>query len=213
MVYPIAKLIILSIYKLWLRKVEGLDNIPKDEPFIVALNHSSFFDIFLLPCIIVPKLNKRMHSLVNSYYWNGMFTKFFLDLWQCIPVYVEKEPNAKEKNKLALERALNYIKQGHILMIFPEGRRSDGKLLKGRTGIARLALKAKVPVLPCGIIGANKVMPKGKIFPRFTRCEVRIGKVMYFDEYYKKRTNEIYEEVTRKIMKQIAKLIGQEYMY
>ena len=214
MVYPILKFIILPIYKLWIRKIEGIGNIPYDKTFIVAANHSSYFDVFIAPAIIVPKLNKRMHALVNSYYWNGFFTKFFLNLWQCIPVYVEDEPRAKEKNKHALETALIYINQGHILLIFPEGRRSDGKLLKGRNGIARLALKAKVPVLPCGIIGTNKVLPKGKVFPRFVRCEVKIGKLVYFGKYYDKNpSKKILGEVTRSIMKEIAKLIGQKYNY
>lgn len=214
MVYPISKLIIPSIYKLWVKKIEGIENIPYDKTFIVATNHSSYFDVFLVPSIIVPKLNKRMHALVNGHYWSNFLTKFFLDLWQCIPVYVKKEPNAKRKNKLALEKALNYIKQGHILMIFPEGRRSDGKLLKGHTGIARLALNAKVPVLPCGIVGANKILPKGKTFPRFTRCEVKIGKLLHFYKYYnKKHTKKILEESTRSVMNEIGKLIGQKYNY
>ena len=214
MVYPIAKLILPLIYKPWLREVGGLENIPCDETFIVAVNHTSYCDVLLIPSIIIPKLNKRMHALVNSYYWNGLFTKSFLNLWQCIPVYVKKEPNSKEKNKLALEKALNYIKQGHILMIFPEGRRSDGKLMKGHTGIARLALTAKVPVLPCGITNANKVLPKGKLFPRFVMCEVKIGKLIYFDKYYNKRSNnKILDKVTTDIMREIGKLIGQRYGY
>jgi len=104
MVYPIVKLTILPIYRLWTRKIEGAENIPKNKTFIIAANHSSYFDVFLIPSILLPKLNKRMHALVNSYYWNGFITRFFLNLWQCIPVYVGKEPNAKEKNKLALEK-------------------------------------------------------------------------------------------------------------
>ena len=73
---------------------------------------------------------------------------------------------------------------------------------------------AKVPVLPCGIINANNVLPKGKLFPRFARCEVKIGKLMYFDKYYnKKPSKKILEEITRSIMKEIAKLIGQKYNY
>lgn len=215
MVYPIAKLLIPPIYKLWLRKVDGVENVPKDIPFIIAANHSSYYDVLLIPSIIVPKLNKKMRAWVNSYYWKNFITRFFLDLWGGIPVYVEHEPNAKEKNKIAFEQTLNYLRNGEIIMTFPEGRRSpDGKLLKAYPGIARLALKAKVPVLPCGIIGSNKVLPKGKIFPRFIRCEVNIGKLMYFDKYYnKKPRDKIFEEVTRSIMKEIAKLIGQKYNY
>ena len=100
-------------------------------------------------------------------------------------------------------------------MIFPEGKRSpDGKLQKAYNGSAKLALKAKVPVLPVGIIDSHEVLPKGKILPRLKRCEVKIGKLMYFYKYYNKKPNEkIYLQITRKIMKEIAKLIGQKYNY
>lgn len=213
MVYSIGKLIVPPIYKLWLRKVEGLENIPKDEPFIIATNHSSYYDALLLPVIIAPKADKKIHALVNSYYWKPFVTRFFLNLWEALPVYVGKEKGAKQKNKKSMEEALKFIKKGELLMIFPEGRRSkDGKLKKAYIGVAKLVLKARTPVLPCGIIGSSKVLPVGKAFPRFTKCNVKIGKLMQFDEYYNKKPNEkIYRQITTKIMKEIAKLIGQTY--
>ncbi len=215
MVYPISRWIVPPIYKLWIRKVEGLENISKDIPFIIAANHSSYYDALLIPVIIAPKINKKIHAMVNSFYWRPLITRFFLDLWESVPVYVEKEKDAKEKNKQAFEKALIYLKKNEIIMIFPEGRRSkDGKLQKAYNGIAKLALKAKVPVLPCGIIGSHKVLPVGKAFPRFVKCEVKIGKLIYFDKYYNKKiNNKILEVITRQIMKEIAKLIRQEYNY
>ena len=215
MVYPIGRFIVPPIYKLWLRRVKGLNNVPKDKPFIMAANHTSYYDVLLLPCIIVPKINKKIHALVNNYYWRNFFTRFFLDLWENIPVFVDKEKNTKENNKLALKKALQHLKNNELIMIFPEGRRSyDGKLNKAYAGIARLALQAQVPILPCGIIGSNQVLPKGKILPRFTKCEVKIGKLMYFKKYYnKKPTKKILDNITRSIMKEIGKLIGQKYNY
>ena len=214
MAYPISKMIIPPIYGLWVRKVEGIDNIPHDKTFIVAVNHSSYFDDFLLPTIIVPKINRRMHAWVNAYYWKNPFSRFFLDLWGGIPMHVAKEENSKEKNKASINLTITYLKNKEPVMIFPEGKRNDGNLLRGHLGIARLALNSRVPVLPCGIIGANKVLPKGKFFPRLARCEVKIGKLMHFDRHYNKNTTKkILEEVTRNIMKEIAKLIGQEYNY
>lgn len=214
MAYPISKLIIPPIYRPWIRKIEDVNNIPHDKTFIAAVNHSSYFDDFLLPIIIVPKINKKMHAWVNAYYWKNPVSRFFLNLWGGIPMYVLKEENAKEKNNASFKLTINYLKNKEPVMIFPEGTRNDGKLLRGHTGIARLALKAKVPVLPCGIIGTNNVLPKGKFFPRFARCEVKIGKLIYFDRHYgKKLTKKILEEVTRSIMKEIAKLIGQKYNY
>lgn len=215
MVYPIGKLIIPPIYKLWLRKVEGIKNVPRDKPFIIAANHASYYDALLIHVILIPKINKKAHALVNSYYWKYFIARIFLDWGECIPVFVEKDEKSRAKNRQAFEKALNYLKKGELVEIFPEGKRSpDGKLQKAYTGVAKLALKAKVPVLPCGIIDSNKVLPRGKAFPRFARCEVKIGKLMHFNEYHNKKiTNKVLEEITRKIMKEIATLTGKRYNY
>lgn len=215
MVYPIGKLVVPLIYWLWIRKVEGLENVPKNISFIIAANHSSYFDALLLPVIIVPKLNKKVHALSNSFYWKIPITGFFLNLWEALPVYVDREKDAKQKNRKSMKEALKFIRRGELLMIFPEGKRSpDGALQKAYTGVAKLALASKSPVLPCGIIDSNKVWPRGKTFPRFKRCEVKIGELIYFDKYYNKKVNKkILENITRQVMKQIAKLVRQEYKY
>jgi len=213
MAYPVAKIMVPAVYRPWIRKVEGSENIPRHGAFIIAANHSSYFDVFLLPAIIVPKINRRMHAWVNAYYWKNPVTKFFLDLWGGIPMHVSKEKDAKEKNKASFRLTLEYLKSNEPVMVFPEGTRNDGKLKKAYTGIARLALAAKAPVLPCGIIGANKVMPKDKMLPRLARCEVKIGKLMHFGKYYNKQSEKTYEQVTRSIMKEIAKLISQKYSH
>ena len=211
MVYPIGKRIIPPIYKLWLRKVEGLENVPKNIPFIIAANHASYYDAMLLHTILIPELDKKIHALANSGYWNNWFTRMTLNWGECIPVYVKKERDADLKNKQATEKALKYLRNGELVQIFPEGTRSfDGKLKKAYPGVAKLALKAKVPVLPVGITDSYKVFPKGRLFPRLIRCEVKIGKLMHFNE---KPNEKAFQSVTKKIMKQIAKLIGQEYNY
>ena len=214
MVYSIAKCTFIPFYKLWLRKVEGMENIPTDTSFIIALNHVSYYDAILPYVILIPKLNKQVHALANSRYWKLLPAKIILDLGKCIPVYVGKDNNPK-KNEAALQKAAKFLRKGNLIQIFPEGTRSpDGKLQKGYSGVARLSLQAKVPVVPIGVIGANKVLPKGKLLPRLKRCDVKIGKPMYFTEYYNKKiNNKVLEDMTRKIMKNIAKLIGQEYNY
>lgn len=215
MIYPIWRTAILPIYRMWLRGVEGLNNLIVGKPFIIAANHASYYDSLLIPSIVIPKLNKKIHALVNSSYWKHPITRFILNQGESIPLFVRKEKYFKQKNKLAFGRALEYLKNGEIIMIFPEGTRSpDGKLKKGHTGVAGLALKAKVPVLPIGIIDAYKVLPRGKIFPRFKRCEVKIGKLINFDEYSNKSINKrLLENITRKIMKEIGRLSNQEYSY
>ena len=114
MVYHISKRIVTPIYKLWLRKVTGLENIPTNKPFIIAANHSSYYETLLIPSIIVSKTNKKMHAFVHSFYWKNFVARLFLDLWQCIPVYVEKEKDSKAKNKIALEKAVSYLKKNEI---------------------------------------------------------------------------------------------------
>lgn len=215
MVYPFWKIFVWWWYKLWIRKIEGIENIPKNTAFIVAVNHSSYYDFVLPPAIIGLELNKLLHALVNSRFWKNPIARLILECGECIPVFVGKEKGSKKRNQKSFEQALNYLKKGEIVEIFPEGRRSiDGKLGKAYNGVARLALKAKVPVLPVGIIDSHKILPKGKIFPRFVRCEVKIGKPIYFDKYYgKKPSNKIFEEVTRSVMKEIAGLISQKYDY
>lgn len=215
MVYPIEKRIIPPIYNLWLRNTEGLENVPKIKPFIMAMNHASYYDALLLPSILLPKINRKIHPLVNSYYWKNFLVRMFLDHHEAIPVYIKKSHKPKKDNNESFNKALNYLKKNEIIMIFPEGKRSsDGNLRKAYVGVARLALNSKVPVLPIGIIGSDKVLPKGKVFPRFKRCQVKIGKLIYFNKYYNKKIdNSILENITRIIMKKIAELIEKKYNY
>ena len=214
MVYAITKHTLGPIYRLWLRRINGLENLPKDGQFIIALNHASYYETILPYITILPKLNKQMHALVNSRYWKFLPARIIINWGKCIPVYVGKDSDPK-KNEIALKKAKKFLEMGHLIQIFPEGTRSnDGKLKKSHSGVARLAIMAKVPVVPVGIVGSDKVMPKGKIFPRFKRCEMNIGKPMHFNKYYnKKLNNKDFDKITRSIMKEIAKLIGQEYNY
>jgi|TARA_B100002003_G_C14129991_1_gene543552 1-acyl-sn-glycerol-3-phosphate acyltransferase len=215
MVYPIAKLTIAVFMKLFMKKIDGKENVIKDKPFIIAGNHSSFFDDLGVPSVIVPIINKKTHFYVNFKYFNNPFLRKTLEWGGSIPVDARKGKNHIEINNKAFQTALGYLKNGEIVGIYPEGTRSiDGKLQKGKTGIARLALAAKVPVLPMGIIGSCKILPKGKLLLRPKRCKINIGKPLYFKEYYNKKiTKKLLREVTNKIMKEIAKLVGQKYNY
>lgn len=213
MVYPISKEIITSIVKLWIRKVNGLENIPKDKPFIIAANHSSFLDDFSMPPIVISYLNKKVHMYCNDRFYKNKFFAAFLNWASCIPISIETKN--KEVNRRAFKLALGYLKKGEPVGVFPEGGRSpDGKLREAKTGIAKLALAAKVPVLPIGMIGSYKVLPKGAKFPKFKRFDIKVGKLIYLDKYFGKENNKkVLKEVTRLIMKEIAKLTNLEYKY
>ena len=215
MVHPIAKLTITPFIKLFIKKINGKENIIRGKPFIVACNHASFFDDLAVPSVIVPIINKKLHFYVHSVYFKNYFLRKLLNWGGSIPVDPTKSKKHKETNKKAFQTALRYLKDGKIVGIFPEGTRSqDGKLQKARTGIAKLAIAAKVPVLPMGIIGSYKILPKGSYLLRPKRCKINIGKPLYFKEYYNKSLNkkDLYT-VTRIIMREIAKLVGQRYNY
>jgi len=215
MVYLVIKLTIGSLIKLFIKKIDGKKNIIKNEPFIIACNHSSYLDDFAVPSSFYPPTNKKFHFYVNSLYFKNILLRTFLNFYESIPVDSKKGKNHKQVNRKAFDMAMKYLKKGEVIFIFPEGARSeDGKLQKGKVGIAKLAIESRVPVQPVGIIGSNSILPKGKILPRLKRCKINIGRALYFKESYNKKiTKKLLREVTDKIMKEIAKLSGQKYNY
>jgi 1-acyl-sn-glycerol-3-phosphate acyltransferase len=213
MVYPIGRFIVPPIVNLWCRKVIGLENVPKDKAFIIAANHSSYLDDFSVTPPVMRRINKKAHMYCNDRFYKNKFLAAFLKWAGCIPVSIQTKN--KEVNKRAFKTAIKYLKKGEPVGIFPEGGRTlDGNLRKAKTGIAKLALTSKIPVLPIGIIGSYDVFPKGAKFPKFKRFDIKIGKLIYFDKYYGKENNKkTLRLVTTKIMKEIAKLTKQKYKY
>ncbi|MEA2036550.1 MAG: lysophospholipid acyltransferase family protein [Nanoarchaeota archaeon] len=213
MVYPIGKLIVSPLARLWVRKIDGLGTRLKERHFIIAANHSSFMDDLAIAPMIISYINKKVHMYCNDRFYKNKFFATFLRWGECIPISIQTKN--KEVNKRAFKLALKYLNKGEPVGIFPEGGRSiDGKLREAKTGIAHLALESKVPVLPIGIIGSHKTFPKGAKFPKFKRFDIKIGQFIYLDEYFSRKNNKkILKEATTLIMKDIGKLIGQEYRY
>ena len=213
MVYPIGRLIIPPIAKLWIRNINGLENVPKDKPFIIAANHSSFLDDLATVPIVVQCINKKTHMYCSDFYYKNKLLGAVLKWAGCIPIAIETKN--KEINTRAFKLALEYLKKGEPVGLFPEGGRSvDGRLKPAKTGIAKLALTSKIPVLPMGIIGSYKVFPKGAKFPKFKKFDIKIGKLIYLDKYFGKENNKkVLKEVTTLIMKEIAKLSKQKYEF
>jgi 1-acyl-sn-glycerol-3-phosphate acyltransferase len=215
MVYPIAKWIVPPIMKLWIKKVEGLDNIPKGG-FVICPNHSSFYDDLLLHILLVPKTNKPVHMYVNKKYFKGFLLRKFLEWGTSIPVEVYDHPEKKKINEKAFKDALSYLDNGDIVGVYPEGHRTlDGELQKAKVGAVKLALSARVPIVPVGITGSREILPKGKKFPKIKKVvTVKIGKPIYFDGHYEKKDDKgILVKITKDVMQNIGKLIGKRYRY
>lgn len=215
--YPITSFYYNYSLRFFIRSIEGEENLPK-QGFIAAANHASYIDDFLLPYVTIRKRTKRFLIFVNSRFYKNFFTRKFLEIYDTIPVDVRKdvrdEEQRKRTNEKAFQKAIQILKKGDIFLIFPEGGRSkNGKLKKAKTGIARIALESRAPVIPIGFEGTHGIMPKGAILPRLKRCDVKIGKPLTFQNFYGRKDKKVYDEVTRIIMKEIARLSNQAYEF
>ena len=209
MVYPITKRIIPPIVNLWVKEINGINNIPKKGPFIIAANHASYLDHMIIVSNFVLQLNKKIHFLSKKEHFNNIFKAAWHRYAGAIPL--DREKGGKE----ALEWAIKALKKGKIIAMHPEGTRTlTGKLQKGKTGIARLALAAKAPGLPIGLIGTFEILPKGKYIPKLKKAVMNIGKLMAFEKYYNKKiTKPLLRKITNEIMQEIAKLSSQKYNF
>ena len=196
------------VFRPW---VEGLENIPAEGPAILASNHLSFSDSFFLP-LVSPR---RLTFLAKSEYFTGGGLKgrlqagFFRGAGQ-IPV----DRSGGRASEAALRTALRVLGSGELFAIYPEGTRSpDGRLYRGKTGVARTALEARVPVIPVAMIDTHKVQPPGVIRPRMGRVGVKIGRPLDFSRYEGLESDRfVLRSITDEIMYELMLLGDQEYV-
>lgn len=197
------------VFRPWSR---GRRNMPRRGPVILASNHLSFADHFFgaLP------LPRKVVFLAKSEYFTGRGLKglvskaFFSGVGQ-IPI----DRAGGEASERALRSGLRVLAAGHVLGIYPEGTRSpDGRLYKGRTGVARMALESRAPVVPCGMINTFEFLPPGSFHPKLRiRPGVIFGEPLEFSRYYGQESDRaVLRAVTDEIIQQIQKLSGQEYV-
>ncbi|WP_406425768.1 lysophospholipid acyltransferase family protein [Streptomyces sp. NBC_01589] len=213
MFYYVLKYIILGpILRLLFRpRIEGLEHIPEEGAAIVAGNHLSFSDHFLMPAII----KRRITFLAKAEYFTGPGLKgrltaaFFHSAGQ-IPV----DRSGKDAGQAAIREGLGVLSKGELLGIYPEGTRShDGRLYKGKVGVAVMAIKAQVPVVPCAMVGTFEIQPPGKVVPRIKQVTIRFGEPMDFSRYAGMENQKAaIRAVTDEIMYAILGLSGQEYV-
>jgi len=189
-------------------KVKGLRNVPGKGPVIIASNHLSFSDSIFMP-LVVPR---KVTFLAKSEYFTspgpkGLLKKLtFIALGQ-VPV----DRSGGRRSEAALLTGLKILAEGNCLGIYPEGTRSpDGRLYKGRTGIARLAIESGAPIVPVAMSNTDKIQPTGKIIPNLHRVGMIFGEPMYFEG--DSTDLQYLRVVTDKIMKKIQEMSGQEYI-
>lgn len=200
----------------WLRVlfrpwIEGLEHVPTKGPAILASNHLSFSDSFFLP-LMVPR---PITFLAKSDYFTGrgikgLFSKaFFAGVGQ-VPV----DRSGGRASEAAIRTGTRILGRGSLLGIYPEGTRSpNGLLYRGKTGLARMSLEARVPIIPVAMIGTFEIQPPGVIKPRLRRVGIRIGAPLDFSRYEGLEDDRfILRSVTDEVMYELMTLSGQEYV-
>ncbi|WP_028637126.1 MULTISPECIES: lysophospholipid acyltransferase family protein [unclassified Nocardioides] len=199
---PLAKVV-------WRPTVTGLENVPRTGAVILASNHLSFADSLVIP-IVAPR---KVHFLAKSDYFRGggvkgTLQKAWFEGMGMLPVDRD-DPRAAIAS---LDTALAVLADGGAFGLYPEGTRSrDGRLYRGRTGVAHLALTASVPVVPVGITGTERLQPVGARFPRVVPISVTFGDpIQVAGRYDGVPLGRARREVTDEIMRAIQALSGQE---
>lgn len=213
MFYWLLKLVILGpILRVFFRpKVEGLRNVPRSGPVILACNHLSFSDSIFTPLI----MKRKVTFVAKAEYFTGKgikgwFSRMFFTGAGTIPV----DRSGGEAAQAALDTLLRVLREGNIAGIYPEGTRSpDGRLYRGKTGVARLALESGAPVVPVALLNTDEIQPTGTLIPAVKRVRIRIGEPLDFSRYAEQRGDRFVERaITDEIMYELMALSGREYV-
>jgi len=189
-------------------KVSGLRHVPSNGPVIIASNHLSFSDSIFMP-LVVPR---KVTFLAKSEYFTSPGIKGFIKKLTFIALgQVPIDRSGGKRSEAALATGLKVLQQGHCLGIYPEGTRSpDGRLYKGRTGIARMAIDSGAPIIPVAMFNTAEIQPTGQVVPKVRRVEMVFGEPMYFTG--DSTDQALLRSATNQIMEKIAELSKQEYV-
>jgi 1-acyl-sn-glycerol-3-phosphate acyltransferase len=204
MLYRLYWLILVPLIRVvWRQKVTGQRHVPKRGGFILASNHQSGVDIMVL----CASFWRQIFYLAKVEYVITPKVAWFFKSVSVIPV------NRDAPEGESLEKAADCVRSGRIFGIFPEGTRSpDGRIFRGYTGVARVAMMTGAPVIPAACIGTRESLPKGRLLPKLIRCEVRFGAPMRFAMLPGEDEKVALRRFTDEVMAAIAGLAGKEYV-
>lgn len=189
-------------------ELEGLENVPTNGPAIIAANHTSVLDSFVVPAV----LSRRVTYVGKAEYLDDWKTRHLFPALGMIPI----DRTGGDSAQRALDVAAQVLVDGELFAIYPEGTRSrTGDLYKGRTGVARLASRVDAPVIPVGLVGMREVQPPDARFPRlFQPVRVRFGEPIRASDYGTGDEDPLrHRAMTDDLMYRIAGLTGQRYSH
>lgn len=192
-------------------KIEGLENIPDSGGALMASNHLAVLDSFILPLMVQRRVTfpaKREYFTEPGF--KGRLKKWFFTGAGQVPIDRSGGSAAQE----ALDTCVRLLREGHLVGIYPEGTRSpDGRLYKGKTGMARIALESQVPVIPVAMFGTDRANPIGSRMWRPTKVRIKIGAPLYFTRYEGLVGDRFVERsITDEVMYDLMELSTQEYV-
>ena len=209
MAYTFLKSFLTPILMLLFRpKVSGLRNVPNVGPVIIASNHLSFSDSIFMP-LVVPR---KVTFMAKSEYFTSPGIKGFIKKLTFIALgQVPVDRSGGRRSEAAIKTGLELLAADNCIGIYPEGTRSpDGRLYKGRTGLARMAIDSGAPVVPVAMFNTAEIQPTGQIVPKVRRVEMVFGEPMTFTGDSSDLQH--LRAVTDQIMKAIAEISHQEYV-
>ncbi|MEI6294636.1 MAG: lysophospholipid acyltransferase family protein [Actinomycetes bacterium] len=209
MAYTFLKSFLTPILMLLFRpKVTGLRHVPNLGPVIVASNHLSFSDSVFMPLVVPRKVTFMAKSeYFTSPGFKGFIKKITFQALGQVPV----DRAGGRRSEAAIRTGLKLLEEGQCIGIYPEGTRSpDGRLYKGRIGIARMAIDSGAPVVPVAMFNTAEIQPTGQVVPKVRRVEMVFGEPMYFTGDSSDLAN--LRQVTDEIMQGIQKISGQVYV-
>lgn len=194
----ISQFFILNFVALFIKEVRGEDNLPEHSGYLIASNHTSHIDPFIIASIIYLKHRKIARYIGKKESLNNVVSKFVYSTFDVIPI------DRNSKSKKTINYAIKCLKNKEIIGIFPEGTRTfDGKIQRGKTGIARMALRSNVCIVPVAIKGTFDLWPRHRGFPKIKKIvKVNIGKTIDLHNYTKRK-------ISKKILRYTTDLIMQ----
>ena len=204
---PLMRVLKPLMHRLWDLDITGLDNIPSVGPALLAPNHLSFLDspftMSLMP--------RRTLAVGKAEYMDDWKTKYFFPATGMIPL----DRSGGDASQVALDTASSALERGDLFLIYPEGTRTrDGYLHKGKTGVARLALRTGAPIIPIGLVGTDKIQPPDRTMPKFReKCGIHIGEPIDVTRYRSRIDDRlVLRQITDEVMFEIGELSGQTYV-
>jgi len=203
---PARRILQPLVRRLWRFEVEGLHNVPKTGPAVMCPNHAAFIDSLFVPAV----LDRNLIYVGKAEYLDDWKTKHLFPALGMIPI----DRRGGDHAAAALDAARQVLQQGGLFGIYPEGTRSrSGKLHKGHTGAARLAVETGAPLIPIGLVGTAEVQPPDTFLPKLRRkVAIRFGEPISVDRYRNRiGDRNMYRELTDELMFEIQRLTGLEY--